>query len=78
MFLQPGQLDRAMVLPFLDMVPDELFFQPERLFFGHLDILTCRVMMDGKPLATLAANNGFHQDIIGTLRPGADAGDKPI
>jgi hypothetical protein len=29
-------------------------------------------------LATFAADNGLHQDIIGTLRPGADALDKPI
>ena len=67
-----------MVLPFLDMVPDKLFFQPGRLSSGHLDILMCRVMMDGKALATLVADNRFHQNIIGTLRPGADAGDKPI
>lgn len=78
MLPQPGQLYRAMVLPFLDMVPDELFFQPGRLSSGHRDILTCGVMMDGKPLATFAADNGLHQDIIGALRPGADARDQPI
>ena len=78
MLVQPRQLYRDMVLPFLDMVPDELFFQPGRLSPGHLDILTCRVMMDSKPLATFAAHDGLHQDIIGTLRPGADARDKPI
>jgi hypothetical protein len=78
MLLQPGQLYRAVVLPFLDMVPDELFFQPGRLSSGHPDILSCGVMMDSKPLAARAADNGFHQDIFGTLRPGANAGDKPI
>lgn len=78
MLLQPGQLYRAMVLPFLDVVPDELFLQPGGLSSGQFHILTCGVMMDGKPLATFAADNGLHQDIIGTLRPGADALDKPI
>ena len=78
MLLQPGQLYRAMVLPFLDMVPDKLFFQPRRLSSGHLDILTCGVMMDGKPLTTLATDNGLHHDVIGTLHSGADAPDKPI
>lgn len=78
MLLQPGQLYGAMVLAFLDMVPDELFFQPGRLSSGHADILTCGVMMDGKLLATFVADNGLHQDIIGALRPGADARDKPI
>lgn len=78
MLLQPGQLYRAVVLPFLDMVPDELFFQPGCLSSGHLDILTCGVMVDGKLLATLVADNGLHQDTIGALRPGADARDQPI
>ena len=73
MLLQPGQLYLALVLPLLDMVPDELFFQPGCLSSGHRDILTCVVMVDGKPLATFAADNGLHQDIIGALRPAADA-----
>ena len=78
MSVQPGQLYRAKVLPFLYMVPDELFFQPGRLSSGHPDILPCGVMMDGKPLATFVADHGLHQDIIGALRPGADARDTPI
>ena len=78
MSLQPRQMYRAMVLAFLNVVPDELFFQPGRLFPRHGDILMRGIMMDGKPLATLIADNGLHQDSIGTLRPGADARDKPI
>lgn len=76
--MQPGQPYFALMLSFLDVVPDELFFQPRCLPSGHLDILTCGVMVDGKPLATFAADNGFHQDVIRALRPGADARDKPI
>src|SRR5262249_35842351 len=76
--LQPRQLERAMVLPFLNMVPDKLLFQPGGLPSGHLYILPCGVMMDGKPLATLATDNGLHHDVIGTLRSGADAPDQPI
>src|SRR5262249_42728569 len=67
-----------MVLAFLDMVPDELLFQPGRLLAGHLDILMCGVMMDGKPLSTFVADNGLHQDVIGALRTRADTRDKPI
>lgn len=67
-----------MVLPFLYVVPNELVFQPGRLLLGNFHVLTGRVMMDGKPLAALFAHNGFHQDVIGALRAGADARDKTI
>ena len=78
MLLQLGQPYRAPVLPFLDMVPDELFLQPGRLSSGHFDIPTYGVMMDGKPLPALAADNSLHQVIIRALHPGADARDHPV
>jgi hypothetical protein len=75
MLLQQRQLYRAAMLSFLDVVPHELFFQPGRLFFCGFNVLTGAVVMDRKPLATLIAENGLHQNIIGALRPVADAPD---
>ena len=76
--MQPWQPYLALVFPFLDMVPDELFFHPGRLPSRYVNILTGEVMVDGKPLAAFAADNGLHQGLFGALHAGADARDNPI
>lgn len=60
--LEFRQLDRCVVLPFLDIVPDKLICHPRGLFLGKLNVLTSRIVEDGKPLAAFAADNGFHKD----------------
>lgn len=67
-----------MVLAFLDVVPNEVVLDPRGLLVGNLYALTRRIMMDGKPLAALVADNGFHQDAIGTIRRHADACNQPV
>ena len=60
--LQFRQLDCCVVLSFLNMVPDELICHPSSLFLGKFDVLTSRIVADGKPLTAFAADNGFHKD----------------
>src|SRR5262245_32147281 len=62
----PGYGPRRAVLP----ARTPAFWPPR-----HPDVW---VLMGCKPLATLATDNGLHQNVIGPLRPGADARDKPI
>jgi hypothetical protein len=60
--LQFRQLDCCVVLSFLNMIPDELICHPSGLFPGKFNVLTSRIVADGKPLTAFAADNGFHKD----------------
>ncbi len=53
-----------MVFPFLDVVPDKLVGHPNSMLSREHCVLTCRVIVYGKSLSTLAAYNGFHQDAV--------------
>jgi hypothetical protein len=62
--LQFRQLDGSMVLPLLNMIPNKLICYPGGLLLGKFNILKSGIMAYSKPLAALAAENGFHQDCI--------------
>ena len=47
-----------MMFALLNMVPDKLILQPGGLLLSELCIVDA-VIMDGKPLSTLAADNGL-------------------
>jgi len=68
--LQFRQPDGSVVLPLLNVVPNELICHPRGLLLGKFNVLKSGVMAYSKPLAALVADNGFHQDCIrGMLRP---------
>lgn len=46
------------MFPFLNMVPDQLIFEPRDLFLRELCI-GCVYIMNRKPLSAFAADNGF-------------------
>ena len=60
--LQFRQRDCWVVLSFLNMVPDQLICHPRGLFPGKFNVLTSRIVANGKPLTAFAADNGFHKD----------------
>ena len=63
--LQVGQLNGAVVLPLLDVVPNKLICHPGGLLFDQLRVLKVRTRADGKPLAAIAADNGLNRGSVG-------------
>src|SRR5579864_590111 len=62
-----------MMFPFLNMVPDKLILQPGNLLLSKLRIASA-VIMDGKPLSALAADNGFDVGVRNFPQPPCNAG----
>jgi hypothetical protein len=55
--LQVGQLDRAVVLALLNVVPNKLVCHPGRLLSRQLGVMNRRVGVNGEALAAIAADN---------------------
>src|SRR5689334_1940328 len=58
---------------FLNMVPDQLVLEPGNLPLSELHIANA-VVLDGKPLSALAADNGFHVFSRDSPQPSCRAG----
>ena len=63
--LQVGQLNGAVVLPLLDMIPYKLICHPGGLLLDQLRVVKVRISTDGKPLAAIAADNGPSSSSVG-------------
>jgi len=58
--LEHRKFNPGMVLPLLDVVPNEMIRHPGRLFSGQFYALHYRHMTNGKSLSALVADNDFH------------------